>query len=182
MSSSTASLEKPPLSLSLEAIDDLIYDARSGDLDALKSDIESLRSQHNNCSAAEIIASAIDAEPETEGGSGACLLHFPAANGNIGASQVNPLYPTTLELNHSTVNTNPAYRSIEMSRHSHLPITDSHVYYTSTIPISDPGRDQPSESLREHAVALGGVEYTSRMCESPRACWGGCVDQERCGS
>lgn len=88
MSSSTVPA-KPPLSLSSEAIDDLIYDARSGDLEALKSDIESLRTQHNNCSASEIIASAIDAEPESEGGSGACLLHFPAANGNIGASQLN---------------------------------------------------------------------------------------------
>lgn len=90
MSSSTASEKKPPISLSPEAIDDLIYDARSGDLDALKSDIESLRTQHNNCSASEIVASAIDAEPESEGGSGACLLHFPAANGNIGPFQLKP--------------------------------------------------------------------------------------------
>ncbi|OJJ48437.1 hypothetical protein ASPZODRAFT_1597687 [Penicilliopsis zonata CBS 506.65] len=69
------------ISLSFEAIDDLIYDARSGDFAALKTDIDALATQHA-CSPASIVASAIDAEPESEGGSGACLLHFPAANGN----------------------------------------------------------------------------------------------------
>lgn len=72
-----------PVSLSFEAIDDLIYDARSGDLDALKADL-SAQSKEHNCPEAWIIASAIDAEPEAEGGSGSCLLHFPAANGNAG--------------------------------------------------------------------------------------------------
>ncbi|EAW12672.1 ankyrin repeat domain-containing protein [Aspergillus clavatus NRRL 1] len=70
-----------PLTLSFEAIDDLIYDARSGDLEALKADLASQSKEHNRPEA-WIIASAIDAEPEAEGGTGSCLLHFPAANGN----------------------------------------------------------------------------------------------------
>ncbi|RHZ49074.1 ankyrin repeat domain-containing protein [Aspergillus thermomutatus] len=70
-----------PVTLSFEAIDDLIYDARSGDLDALKADLASQSKEHNRPEA-WIIASAIDAEPEAEGGTGSCLLHFPAANGN----------------------------------------------------------------------------------------------------
>lgn len=84
----SASTPKPtptvPVALSFEAIDDLIYDARAGDLEALTSDLANLASQHNRAEA-EIIASAIDTEDESEGGTGSCVLHFPAANGNIGA-------------------------------------------------------------------------------------------------
>ncbi|KAJ9240294.1 hypothetical protein DTO169E5_4082 [Paecilomyces variotii] len=76
------SQHKAPIALSFEAIDDLIYDARSGDLDALKTDIENLSKEHG-CSAAAIIESAVDTEDESEGGTGACLLHWPAANGNV---------------------------------------------------------------------------------------------------
>ncbi|KAF7178016.1 hypothetical protein CNMCM7691_006656 [Aspergillus felis] len=79
MSTSTST----PVTLSFEAIDDLIYDARAGDLDALKADLAAQSKEHN-CPEAWIIASAIDAEPEAEGGTGSCLLHFPAANGNAG--------------------------------------------------------------------------------------------------
>ena len=71
------------VSLSFEAIDDLIYSARIGDLDALKTDITNLCKEHN-CSALSILNAAIDAEDESEGGTGACLLHWPAANGNVG--------------------------------------------------------------------------------------------------
>lgn len=78
-----------PIALSVEAIDDLIYDARAGDLDALHTDIANLASQHN-CPEAQIIASAIDMEDESEGGSGSCVLHFPAANGNIGTCLALP--------------------------------------------------------------------------------------------
>ncbi|KAF7122999.1 hypothetical protein CNMCM5793_001175 [Aspergillus hiratsukae] len=78
---STSTSTSTPVSLSFEAIDDLIYDARSGDLDALKADLSAQSKQHD-CPEAWIIASAIDAEPEAEGGTGSCLLHFPAANGN----------------------------------------------------------------------------------------------------
>ncbi|EEP78986.1 predicted protein [Uncinocarpus reesii 1704] len=69
------------VALSFEAIDDLIYSARVGDLPSLQADIENLSRQHN-CSAASIIESAIDSEDESEGGTRACLLHWPAANGN----------------------------------------------------------------------------------------------------
>lgn len=83
----SASTPKPkptvPIALSFEAIDDLIYDARAGDLEALTTDIANLASQHN-CAEAQIVASAIDMEDESEGGTGSCVLHFPAANGNIG--------------------------------------------------------------------------------------------------
>ena len=66
-----------------DTIDDLIYSARIGDLPALQEDISTL-STHQACSEAVVVASAVDAAPEEEGGSGSCLLHFPAANGNIG--------------------------------------------------------------------------------------------------
>ncbi|KAJ5673145.1 hypothetical protein N7507_002272 [Penicillium longicatenatum] len=69
------------IALSTEAIEDLIYDARAGDLEALNADIATLASQHN-CPEWQIVASAIDMEEESEGGTGACVLHFPAANGN----------------------------------------------------------------------------------------------------
>jgi hypothetical protein len=70
-------------SLSFDEIDDLIYSARIGDLDALKTDITNLSKEHN-CSTPTIINAAIDTEEESEGGTGACLLHWPAANGNLG--------------------------------------------------------------------------------------------------
>ncbi|KAJ5573477.1 uncharacterized protein N7459_007904 [Penicillium hispanicum] len=71
-----------PVALSFEAIDDLIYDARAGDLEALTADVANLASQHS-CPESQIVASAIDMEDESEGGTGSCVLHFPAANGNI---------------------------------------------------------------------------------------------------
>lgn len=74
---------KAPVALSFEAVDELIYDARLGDLDALQAEIEKLSKEHNTTASA-IIRSAIDTEDESEGGTGACLLHWPAANGNVG--------------------------------------------------------------------------------------------------
>ncbi|OJD09940.1 hypothetical protein ACJ73_10007, partial [Blastomyces percursus] len=71
-----------PRPLTFEEIDDLIYSARLGDVDALRTDITSL-SQKHSCSSSDIIQSAIDMEDESQGGTGACLLHWPAANGNI---------------------------------------------------------------------------------------------------
>ncbi|KAJ5796934.1 uncharacterized protein N7518_005474 [Penicillium psychrosexuale] len=83
MSASTTSQAKPsvPIALSAEAVDDLIYDARAGDLEALNEDIANIASQHS-CNESQIVASAIDMADESEGGSGSCILHFPAANGN----------------------------------------------------------------------------------------------------
>lgn len=83
--STSASQPKPsvPIALSADAIDDLIYDARAGDLEALNEDIANLASQHS-CNESQIVASAIDMADESEGGSGSCVLHFPAANGNAG--------------------------------------------------------------------------------------------------
>jgi hypothetical protein len=88
MSASTTSQAKPsvPIALSADAVDDLIYDARAGDLEALNEDIANLASQHS-CNESQIVASAIDMADESEGGSGSCVLHFPAANGNSGMSR-----------------------------------------------------------------------------------------------
>ncbi|KAL2824053.1 ankyrin repeat-containing domain protein [Aspergillus cavernicola] len=72
----------PLLTLPPDQIDDLIYSARAGDLEALQSDLSALSVQYS-VPQAILIASAIDAEPEDEGGSGSSLLHFPAANGNL---------------------------------------------------------------------------------------------------
>lgn len=81
-----------PVTLTFEAIDELIYDARLGDLDALESEITKWSREHN-VHASSIIRSAVDTEDESEGGTGACLLHWPAANGNVGMFSVveNPL-------------------------------------------------------------------------------------------
>ncbi|EEH33187.1 hypothetical protein PAAG_04240 [Paracoccidioides lutzii Pb01] len=68
--------------LTFEEIDDLIYSARLGDVDSLRTDITNL-SQKYGCTASDILQCAIDLEDESEGGTGACLLHWPAANGNI---------------------------------------------------------------------------------------------------
>ncbi|KAI5302118.1 hypothetical protein KEM56_001021 [Ascosphaera pollenicola] len=74
--------ESTRIPLTIDDIDDLIYSARVGDLEALKEDITRLGSTHN-CPPADIIVAAVDRQPESEGGTGACLLHYPAANGNI---------------------------------------------------------------------------------------------------
>ncbi|KAJ5576163.1 hypothetical protein N7535_003089 [Penicillium sp. DV-2018c] len=78
---STQTKPSVPIALSAEAIDDLNYDARAGDLEALNEDIANLAAQHN-CPESQIVLSAIDTADESEGGSGSCILHFPAANGN----------------------------------------------------------------------------------------------------
>ncbi|RAL12762.1 ankyrin repeat domain-containing protein [Aspergillus homomorphus CBS 101889] len=71
------------VTLPAETIDDLIYDARSGDLAALQEDLAACSAQFANASQGSIVAAVIDAAPEAEGGSGSSLLHFPAANGNF---------------------------------------------------------------------------------------------------
>ena len=72
-----------PVCLSFEEIDDLIHSARTGDLESLRADITALSTAHN-CSPSAVIQAAVDIEDESEDGTGACLLHWPAANGNIG--------------------------------------------------------------------------------------------------
>ncbi|PYI18541.1 ankyrin [Aspergillus japonicus CBS 114.51] len=72
-----------PITLPADTIDDLIYDARSGDLAALKEDLTASSAQFPGVSPGALVAAAIDAAPEAEGGSGSSLLHFPAANGNL---------------------------------------------------------------------------------------------------
>jgi hypothetical protein len=72
--------EHLPIMLLPDEIDELIYAARSNDLHALKEEVEKLSSKHN-CSSASIVLSAVDLEDESEGGTGGCLLHWPAANG-----------------------------------------------------------------------------------------------------
>ncbi|KAJ5908297.1 hypothetical protein N7495_000979 [Penicillium taxi] len=69
-----------PVALDNDTIYDIICDARAGAIEDLSANITSLASQHN-CSEAQIVAAAIDAEEESEGGTGCCVLHYPAANG-----------------------------------------------------------------------------------------------------
>ncbi|EEA24308.1 ankyrin repeat-containing protein [Talaromyces marneffei ATCC 18224] len=71
-----------PVALSFDEIDELIYNARLGDISGLKDEISKSAAEHN-VSASTIIRSALDTEEESEGGTGACLLHWPAANGNV---------------------------------------------------------------------------------------------------
>jgi hypothetical protein len=83
MSKSYTTNPPAPVALSFEAIDELIYNARLGDISGLKDEISKSAAEHN-VSASTIIRSALDTEDESEGGTGACLLHWPAANGNVG--------------------------------------------------------------------------------------------------
>ncbi|OJJ55256.1 hypothetical protein ASPSYDRAFT_159153 [Aspergillus sydowii CBS 593.65] len=71
----------PLVTLTPDEVDDLIYSARVGDAEAVETDLATLSSTYN-VKQSVIIASAIDTAPEEEGGSGCCLLHYPAANGN----------------------------------------------------------------------------------------------------
>ncbi|KAL4996205.1 ankyrin repeat-containing domain protein [Aspergillus recurvatus] len=72
----------PLKTLTPDEVDDLIYDVRAGDSAALEEDLTAL-SQKYSVKPSVIIASTIDSAPEEEGGSGCCLLHYPAANGNL---------------------------------------------------------------------------------------------------
>ncbi|RDW61861.1 uncharacterized protein DSM5745_10533 [Aspergillus mulundensis] len=72
----------PLITLTPDEVDDLIYSVRAGDSAALEEDLNTL-SQKYSAPHSVIIASAIDSAPEEEGGSGCCLLHYPAANGNL---------------------------------------------------------------------------------------------------
>ena len=64
-----------------DELDDLIYFARTGDLPSLRSTLETISSTHNS-PLSTILASAIDIDAEGLG-SQSCLLHWPAANGNL---------------------------------------------------------------------------------------------------
>ncbi|KAL4787832.1 ankyrin repeat-containing domain protein [Aspergillus varians] len=72
----------PLITLSPDDIDDVIYSARTGSVEAIETDIATLSTTYN-VKPSVIVASAIDKAPEEEGGSGCCLLHYPAANGNL---------------------------------------------------------------------------------------------------
>ena len=68
--------------MTAEELDDLIYYARIGDLDALKLNIAELSSARSSA-ADQIIDAAIEwVADESGSSSGCCLLHWPAANGN----------------------------------------------------------------------------------------------------
>lgn len=71
-----------PPRLTSDDIDDLIYACRTDDLEYLKASIPKHATQLN-CTEADIIKSAIDTDEEGLG-SRACLLHYPAANGQLG--------------------------------------------------------------------------------------------------
>ena len=64
-----------------EELDDLVYFSRTNDLQSLRTLITSLCTTHV-CAPSVILASAIDVDAEGLG-SQSCLLHYPAANGNV---------------------------------------------------------------------------------------------------
>ncbi|KAL4917976.1 ankyrin repeat-containing domain protein [Aspergillus aurantiobrunneus] len=88
----------PLITLTPDEIDDLIHSVRAADVEALESDLATLTAKYN-VKHSVIIASAIDSTPEEEGGSGCCLLHYPAANGNL--SILKNLVTLLLEANSS---------------------------------------------------------------------------------
>ena len=64
-----------------DELDDLIYFSRTGDLPTLRSTLDTISST-NNLPLSTILASAIDIDADGLG-SQSCLLHWPAANGNL---------------------------------------------------------------------------------------------------
>jgi hypothetical protein len=64
-----------------DELEDLIYFSRTGDLPSLRSALDTISSTHNS-PLSTILASAIDIDAEGLG-SQSCLLHWPAANGNL---------------------------------------------------------------------------------------------------
>lgn len=70
-----------PTTLPPDTTDDLIYACRTDDLDWLSEMLTALSTQLNT-SESSIIQKAIDVDEEGLG-SRACLLHYPAANGNL---------------------------------------------------------------------------------------------------
>lgn len=70
-----------PLKLTYDEIDDLIYYSRIGDLSSLQDSVKTLSESYSYPHSA-VIRAAIDLDNEGSG-SGSCLLHYPAANGNI---------------------------------------------------------------------------------------------------
>jgi uncharacterized protein len=66
-----------------EELEDFIYFTRTADLPSLQSLITSLCSPSaHNCAPRTLLASAIDVDSDGQG-SLSCLLHYPAANGNL---------------------------------------------------------------------------------------------------
>ncbi|KAL2424301.1 hypothetical protein ABEF95_008404 [Exophiala dermatitidis] len=70
-----------PISLDPDAVEDLIYFSRTGELEGLRDLISALCRTHS-CSPAVILASAINVDADGLG-SQSTLLHYPAANGNL---------------------------------------------------------------------------------------------------
>lgn len=71
----------PTTKLTPDDIDDLIYACRTDALDWLSEMLDNWAKQLNT-SEGQIIRNAIDVDDEGNG-SRACLLHYPAANGNV---------------------------------------------------------------------------------------------------
>lgn len=65
-----------------DILEDLIYDARVGDLESLKSTLES-ESTKASVSPSSLLLPAIDSDPSDGSGTGCTLLHWPSANGNV---------------------------------------------------------------------------------------------------
>ena len=140
------------LTLPFEAIDDLIYDARAGDLAALKEDLAALSTQHASPEAA-ILSAAVDTEPEAEGGSGSCLLHFPAANGNIGTQPILRCFDCVAIV--LTKNRDP-----ELFAGS---VEDTTRALAKT--------DQPPQSLWKHSSPLGCFEHSFGLRQGACGSW-----------
>src|SRR6201999_3709923 len=66
-----------------DELDELIYAARTGDVPSLTAQITALCSTHG-CAPSVIVASSIDIDAEGLG-SQSSLLHYAAANGELGA-------------------------------------------------------------------------------------------------
>lgn len=115
-----ASSGTPSPSLNEDTIDDLIYLARAGELEELKSTISSLATE-KKCLGSEVLSATVDTA------SGNSLLHYPAANGNVEVIQhllsllpPSPSTPTVAAssiLNHKNTSGNTALHWAALNGH-----------------------------------------------------------------
>ena len=85
-----------------DELDDLIYYSRTNDLESLKALVSQLCITHT-CAPSVILGSAIDID-EDGLGSQSCLLHYPAANGNVEVTKylIEMITPSEIAGAHAT--------------------------------------------------------------------------------
>lgn len=177
--------------LTPDDVDDLIYACRTDALDWL-TEMLTTWSKQMNTSESQIIRTAIDVDDEGMG-SRACLLHYPAANGNITLVQylldklaedetqanVNGGAPRTSFVNHQNINGNTPLHWAALNGHLEIVKALVKAGADPTI-VNEAGRDAVVEaeySAKEKAAEC--AEWLLKECEALEKGAGGVQAEER---